>query len=116
VTLPQDHTLFTLLRQDGRLWSEKAGLLRRRGGMALLIVHPDYMLEEEPLRAYDRFLRAFADDSTAWKALPRQVSHWWRRRQRTSLEMVDGAWIASGPAATEARIAFVAPRQPRSKA
>lgn len=109
VTLAQDHTLFMILRQDGRLWHEKADFLRRRGGMALLIVHPDYMLEQETLEAYERFLQAFRDDATAWKALPREVSAWWRRRQATSLEFVAGAWRPSGPAQDDARIAFIAP-------
>jgi hypothetical protein len=109
ITLPQDHTLLTILQRDGRLWHEKADYLRRRGGMALLIVHPDYMVDDEPLRIYERFLEGYRDDDTAWRALPHEVSDWWRRRRATSLEMVDGAWHASGPAAAEARVAFFAP-------
>jgi hypothetical protein len=109
VTLPQDHTLLTILQRDGALWAEKAGFLRRRGGMALVIVHPDYMLDAESLQAYEGFLRAFQDDGTAWKALPREVSDWWRRRQATSLRVIDGAWSATGPADGEARIEFIAP-------
>jgi hypothetical protein len=112
ITLPQDHTLFVILRRDERLWHEKTDVLRRRGGMALLIVHPDYMLEDRPLRAYDRFLSAYGSDATAWRALPREVSAWWRRRAATSLEFVAGAWRASGPAAAEAAIAFISPRHP----
>jgi len=46
ITLPMDHTLFELLGEgDGRVWFEKAGFLRERGGMALLLTHPDYQLE-----------------------------------------------------------------------
>jgi hypothetical protein len=116
VTLPQDHTLFTILRQGAGLWSEKADFLRRRGGMALLIVHPDYMLDDESLHAYERFLDAFRGDTTAWKALPREVSDWWRRRQATSLQAVGGAWCPSGPAQAEVRIAFIAPREPEKGA
>src|SRR5207248_2637619 len=45
ITLPQDHTLFVILgRRDERVWVEKADAVRRLGGMALLITHPDYML------------------------------------------------------------------------
>jgi hypothetical protein len=116
VTLPQDHTLFIILRQGGRVWCEKTDFLRRRGGMALLIVHPDYMLDEEPLRAYEQFLAAFRDDPTAWKALPREVSDWWRRRRATSLQFAGGAWRPSGPAQAEARVAFIAPRGPEGEA
>jgi hypothetical protein len=111
ITLPQDHTLFTILRQDGRLWREKADFLRGREGMALVIVHPDYMLDEEPLQAYEQFLGAFRDDPTAWKALPREASDWWRRRHATSLQFVGGAWRPFGPAEGEARIGFISPRE-----
>jgi hypothetical protein len=109
VTLPQDHTLFRILRWDERLWWEKADFLRRRGGMALMIVHPDYMLDDGSLRMYEGFLDAWRDDDTAWKALPREVSDWWRRRRATSLQFIDGVWRAVGPAEGEARIAFIAP-------
>jgi hypothetical protein len=111
ITLTQDHTLLVILQQDDRLWREKAEILRRRGGMALLIVHPDYMLDDEPLRTYERFLEAYRDDGTAWKALPREVSDWWRRRAATSVERIDGKWRASGPAAAEAGIRFIAPHR-----
>jgi hypothetical protein len=109
ITLPQDHTLFVILRRDDRIWHQKAEVLRARGGMALLIVHPDYMLEEAPLSMYENFLNAYRDDETAWKALPREVSAWWRARAATSIQYVDGSWSAIGPAATTATVAFVAP-------
>ena len=32
ITLPQDHTLFVILRRDSRLWLEKADVLRRAAG------------------------------------------------------------------------------------
>jgi hypothetical protein len=109
ITLPQDHTLFVILRRDGQLWHEKAEALRQRGGMALMILHPDYVLEDEPLQHYERFLAAYAGDRGAWKALPRDVSAWWRRRAATSLELVDGQWRATGPASGEATVAFAQP-------
>ena len=47
ITLPQDHTLFEILRHaDASVWSAKAGLIRERGGMALILTHPDYMTDE----------------------------------------------------------------------
>jgi hypothetical protein len=109
ITLPQDHTLFVILRRDGRLWHEKADHLRRRGGMALLIVHPDYMVEDEPLAAYAEFLDAYRDDATAWKALPHEVSAWWRARAATSLRFSGGAWHATGPGARRAAVTFAVP-------
>jgi peptidoglycan/xylan/chitin deacetylase (PgdA/CDA1 family) len=105
ITLPMDHTLFELLgRSDGRAWAEKARFLRRRGGMALLLTHPDYLLEEDRLRAYTDFLDEFAEDTTAWRALPRDVTAWWRRRAASSIERSDDGWRVVGPAAGEARI------------
>ena len=43
MTLPQDHTLFALLGcGDGELWQEKVRHIRKHGGMALVLTHPDY--------------------------------------------------------------------------
>lgn len=109
LTLAQDHTLFEILRIGDGPWHEKTELLRRRGGLALIDVHPDYMLGDESLHAYERLLAAYADDASAWKALPREVSEWWRRRAETSIEMVDGRWRAAGPAAAEADVTFLRP-------
>jgi hypothetical protein len=107
ITLTQDHTLFQILRQrDDSMWIRKAEELRQRGGLALLITHPDYMLEAEPREAYAHFLDALADDTTVWSALPREVSSWWRRRAASRLERIDGRWEIVGPAAGEGRVAF----------
>jgi hypothetical protein len=105
ITLPMDHTLFELLgHPDGTAWSEKARFLRGRGGMALLLTHPDYLGEESRLRSYGDFLDEFAGDTTAWRALPREVSAWWRRRAASSIEPADEGWRVVGPAAGEARV------------
>jgi hypothetical protein len=106
LTLPQDHTLFVILRGDEAGWIDKATFLRGRGGLALMDTHPDYLVDDRLLRAYGRFLERFADDPTAWKALPRDVAAWWRRRAESRLERVDGTWQIAGPAAGEARIEF----------
>src|SRR5690606_34166147 len=43
-TLPQDSTLFLLLRQKSiDIWIRKLEWIVRHGGMALLNVHPDYV-------------------------------------------------------------------------
>ena len=105
LTLPHDHTVFVILRhQDESCWVEKAEFLRDRGGLAVLDTHPDYLVDERIFRAYDRFLGRFADDATAWRALPRDVSAWWRRRAASSLERDGGTWRIVGPAADEAHI------------
>jgi peptidoglycan/xylan/chitin deacetylase (PgdA/CDA1 family) len=83
ITVPQDHTVFAILgREDGALWEEKIEFLRSRGGMALVLTHPDYLAEGgAAFRAYERLLLRYADDETAWKPLPREVAAWWRRRR-----------------------------------
>ena len=110
LTMAQDHTLFVILRDpDERRWLDKAQFLRERGGLALLNIHPDYMLEKEDLELYGRLLRAFASDSSMWHALPREVSRWWRERAGTSLSRTNGDWVATGPAAERARLVFTEP-------
>ncbi len=107
MTLTQDHTLFDLLgHRDATIWLEKARFLRQHGGMALLLTHPDYVGNRYLLGAYRLFLQEFADDSTAWKALPRDVSDWWRRRSSSELHEINGEWRVVGPAERQARIEF----------
>ena len=82
ITVPQDHTVFEILgHEDESLWIEKIEFLRARGRMALMLTHPDYLPAGGPaFRAYERVLARYAGDATAWKALPRDVAAWWRRR------------------------------------
>jgi hypothetical protein len=110
MTLAQDHTLFVILRhRDESAWVEKTDFLRRQGGLALLDTHPDYLVDDRIMRAYARFLGQFADDESAWKALPGEVSTWWRRRADSSLEGFGEDWYVVGPAADEGRVELVGP-------
>jgi hypothetical protein len=100
-----DHTVFVILRRDGTMWEKKADVLRDRGGMAMVLTHPDYMTDRTRLAAYEEFLRRYADDETAWRALPHEVGAWWRRRAESRIEQSgDGTLAIVGPAAGEARI------------
>lgn len=48
-TLPQDFTLFILMREQGiDIWKQKLDWIAARGGMVLVNTHPDYMNFEEP--------------------------------------------------------------------
>jgi hypothetical protein len=109
ITLTQDHTLFVILRRDESLWREKVEFLRARGGMALAIVHPDYMLDDRPLAAYRRLLESVRCEPEVWTPLPCEVANWWRRRAATSLQVIGGEWQLRGPAAGEAAITYVRP-------
>ena len=105
LTMAQDHTLFVILRhEDERAWVEKADFLRGRGGMALIDTHPDYLLEDRIVHAYARLLERYAQDTSAWKALPHEVSAWWRRRASSRIERMGADWIVVGPAAGEAQV------------
>ncbi len=108
ITLPQDHLVFVILRRpDESLWLDKARRIREAGGMALLITHPDYMLDRSRLDAYARLLAAFGDDATAWRALPGDVSTWWRTRAASSIQRGATGWAIVGPAAEDARVEMI---------
>lgn len=107
LTLPHDHTVFAILgNADETPWVEKTEFLRRRGGMALINTHPDYLVEDRLFSGYVGFLERFASDASAWKPLPRAISAWWRRRAASSLERDGEVWRIVGPAAEEGRIEF----------
>jgi hypothetical protein len=114
ITLPQDHTLFVILRRpDEALWLEKTDLLRAKGGMALLDTHPDYLLEPGRLELYERFLAHATADPGVWRALPSEVSAWWRRRADSRVEPDGGGWRVVGPAGGEAAVTLsAAPADP----
>lgn len=88
-SLPQDSTLFLVLRETGNeLWKRKLDWVAARGGMALVIVHPDYMAidgpagsAEYPAELYEDLLQYVKTrySDKAWFALPRQVAEHVRR-------------------------------------
>jgi hypothetical protein len=110
ITLPQDHTLFVILQHaDGDLWIEKARHLRERGGMALVLAHPDYAHDPRLAGAWARLLDEFRDDDTAWQALPREVADWWRRRASSAIRPDGTGWRVEGPAASDGTVRFATP-------
>jgi len=107
ITLPQDHTLFEILGGlDEGLWLDKARFLRSKGGMALVLTHPDYARNQRLVRAYTSLLSEFAGDPSVWKALPREVADWWRRRAASELRRENGGWQVVGPAAELGAVAY----------
>jgi hypothetical protein len=110
ITLVQDHTLFVILGEpDGSAWIDKLAYLRQVGGMALLITHPDYMLDESRLAAYSNLLARVSNDDDVWRALPREVSAWWRRRAASRVERVRGEWAIVGPAMADGGVVLITP-------
>ncbi len=82
-TMPQDHTLFNLLKQrDISLWLRQLEAIESSYGLVQCVTHPDpgYLGEPEIRRRYTELLDAVAERAGLWRALPREVAAWWRRR------------------------------------
>ncbi len=103
ITLPQDHTLFSILgHRDSSLWVAKAHQLRDRGGLVLVLSHPDYA-HGAAATAWAELLQEFRDDPTMWQPLPRDAAGWWRDRAASRLVREPDGWRVRGPAADRAR-------------
>lgn len=90
-TLPQDFTLFILLKERTiDIWRKKLDWIAALGGMALVISHPDYMnfderkpsLQEYPAGYYSDFLAYVKTQYQGqyWPALPKDVAALCRER------------------------------------
>ena len=88
-TLPQDFTLFILMKERNiNIWKQKLDWIAEHGGMALFNTHPDYMrftdkkcsVEEYPAKYYEEFLQHIKSEYKGqyWHALPRDVARFWR--------------------------------------
>jgi glycosyltransferase involved in cell wall biosynthesis/peptidoglycan/xylan/chitin deacetylase (PgdA/CDA1 family) len=86
-TLVQDFTLFKVLReQDIEIWKRKIDWIAKRGGMALINTHPDYMCfegkqarDEYPVSYYEEFLQYVECKYKGryWAAQPRDVARYY---------------------------------------
>ena len=74
--------------------------------MALVVTHPDYARNERLVHAYRHLLEEFAHDPTSWKALPRDVSSWWRERGASTLARTPDGWAIKGPAEDRGAVVF----------
>ena len=107
MTLPQDHTMFSILQNpDAEIWLRKARLLRERHAMVLALTHPDYAQDRRVADSYRALLEGFHGDGTVWHALPREVAAWWRQRACSVVRRAGDGWRIEGPAATSGRIRF----------
>jgi len=82
-TMPPDHALLTLLRKRSvQPWLDQANDIERRFGLIQCLTHPDrgYLGDEDKRAIYRDLLDALVERETIWKALPRDVARWWRRR------------------------------------
>jgi len=99
-TLPQDFTLFILMKEPGvSVWKEKLDWIAECGGMALLITHPDYMnfggkkmsCEQYPAQYYEEFLKHIQTvyEGQYWHVLPKELAHFWARNVASSMNRGD---------------------------
>jgi hypothetical protein len=89
-TLAQDFTLFILFREKSiGIWQQKLRWIAERGGMALLITHPDYMcfdgtprFDEYPVDLYRDLLRHIQSEYRGqyWHPLPREMAAYWMQQ------------------------------------
>lgn len=88
-TLPQDFTLFVILREkNNNIWKDKLDWIVGKGGMAFVNTHPDYMYFEHgdstkyryDVELYRDFLEYIRSkyEGLYWHALPREVATFWR--------------------------------------
>jgi hypothetical protein len=80
--------------------------------MALALTHPDYAHDPRLAQGYRRLLERFADDSDVWRALPRDVNAWWRRRAQSTLHGERAGWRVRGPAAADGSVRVAHPGIP----
>jgi len=96
ITLAQDHTLFQILgHKDISIWRQKIGWIEKMNGMALVIVHPDYIRPAKSrsrdkesrysIEYYEELLQYVKKKGSYWHALPRDVAGWWRRRDNSEI-------------------------------
>jgi hypothetical protein len=84
-TLPQDHTLFTVLgHRTIDLWRGQVERLERSHGLVQCLTHPDPGYLGDPMNEarYIEFLDFLVERDSLWHALPREVAQWWTQRDQ----------------------------------
>jgi peptidoglycan/xylan/chitin deacetylase (PgdA/CDA1 family) len=88
-TLPQDFTLFILMKEKNiDIWKRKIDWIVENNGMALINVHPDYLhfgkgkmgLEEFPAKLYEDFLEYVSLNygNEFWQVIPKKAAKYFR--------------------------------------
>ena len=94
-TLPQDFTLFILMKHKTiDIWKRKFDWIAARGGMALMLVHPDYIRpngfppgqEEYTIDYYREILEYVKSnyEGQYYHTLPRELAAMWKAKHRAS--------------------------------
>jgi hypothetical protein len=110
LTATQDYTLFHILEKYSiDLWKEELDSIASSNGLAMFIVHPDYVIEPRARRVYENLLAYLAElcnRTRLWQPLPRDVARWWRERSQMRVERSCDTWKVVGPGSERARLAF----------
>jgi len=92
-TIPQDFTLFLLLKEKNiSIWKKKIDWVASKGGMALVNVHPDYIcfnegkpnFDEYPIGNYKEILEYVKTKyfGQYWNVLPREVARFYKNSNK----------------------------------
>ena len=84
-TMPQDHTLFTLLgERTASVWQSQLDRIVSLNGLVQVLSHPDpgYLGDRRERALYEELLDLIRGRDEIWCALPRDVARWWRQRDR----------------------------------
>ncbi len=84
-TLPQDFLLYVIMQETTvDIWKKKLDWIAEKGGMALVITHPDYMrfkgkklgVNEYQVRFYEEFLKYIKTryEDQYWHVLPKEIA------------------------------------------
>lgn len=87
-TMPQDFNLFVIMKEKGiDIWRRKLDWIADKGGMALVITHPDYInfnndecgYDEYSVKYYEEMLKYIREkyQGQCWNALPKDISRLW---------------------------------------
>lgn len=80
-TLPQDHTLFYILKQKNiDIWKKKSDWLVKNNGMILALTHPDYLIDQKHFKLYEELLDYLMQLKNTWNCLPKDISNWWKNK------------------------------------
>ncbi len=100
-TLPQDHLLYVVMRErTPSIWKQKLDWIAEKGGLALIITHPDYIdfadkrkpVDAYPANYYVEFLQYIKDryDGQYWHALPKDVARFIRESETAAQSSING--------------------------
>jgi hypothetical protein len=110
LTTTQDYSLFHILgKYSINLWKEELDSITSTNGLAMFIVHPDYVVDGRGQRVYEKllmYLSELCNRTKLWQPLPREVARWWRERSHMRIERSSDSWKVVGPGSERARVAF----------